>query len=447
MKKKFWLLLSMVVLTVAGFAQGYKLTIKFSHYKPQKVRLAYYYEDKQYLAVDSASQSGSTVVLQGAEPLPGGIYSIILNDVPTYFDVLIDKDNQNFTMKCDVNDPQKTMKISGSEVNAKFFDYQRRMTELNIEQHRLDTLKKYEKDSSKIKEYDSKLSEIDDEYQKALKETVETNKGNILSDMLDCLNAPNNPGNSQLDHVNFSNPALLRTPFFYKVIRAHIARHIEEGQYEIMRQNDLIISKAKANADIYHYVTGYLLTFYRTFFKLGINEVFVRLADKYFLADTVKGLSEENRQMIKEQRDVYNASIPGSEAVNIKVCNTLTGDSLNVLDNIKDKLLLLFWANGCGHCDSAENAIKYYYNGLKKNNITVISVTNDKHSYESLKYNSQQKNFPWIDCCDTKNNSRYREYYYIVSTPVLYIIDRQKIIINKVVGEDRITDIVQKLSE
>ena len=42
------------------------------------------------------------------------------------------------------------MKITGSDVNAKFFDYQRDMTALNIEQARIDTLKKYETDSSKI---------------------------------------------------------------------------------------------------------------------------------------------------------------------------------------------------------------------------------------------------------------------------------------------------------
>ena len=447
MKKFHLTLLLSVLFAVYSAGQGYKLQIKFSHYTPQKVRLAYYFEDKQYLVTDSAQQKGSEVCFEGKTPLPGGIYSVILDSDKNYFDILIDKDNQFFSMKCDTKNPQKTMKIVGSEVNARFFDYQRQMTELNIKQHELDTLKKYETDSSKIEEYDLKLSKIDSDYQATLKKTVEENKGNMLSDMLDCLNATTHPGNEQLEHVNFSNPALIRTPFFYKVIRAHIARHIEDGQYEIMRQNDLIISKALADAAVYHYVSGYLLTFYRTFYKLGINEVFVRLADKYFLSDTVRGLSEENRNMIKEQRDIYAASMSGAKATNIKVLNTITGDSLNILDNIKDKLLLLFWANGCGHCDSAENAIKYYYDKLLKNNISVISVTNDRHSLESLKYNSQKKNFPWTDCCDVNNNSRFREFYYIVSTPILYVIDKKGYILHKTVGEDRITETVQRLSE
>ena len=106
MMKKFWLSLSALLVVTTCFSQGYKLTIKFSHYTPQKVRLAYYYEEKQYLAVDSAPQSGSTVVFEGEHPLPGGIYSVILDGDKNYFDILIDKDNQNFTMKCDTKNPQ-----------------------------------------------------------------------------------------------------------------------------------------------------------------------------------------------------------------------------------------------------------------------------------------------------------------------------------------------------
>lgn len=447
MNYKFWLLFVYFTLSLTSvFSQGYKLTAKFSNYKPQKVTLGYYYEENRYVVIDSAQQSGSTVIFEGEKPLPAGIYCVILTANNEYFDLLIDKDNQNFSMKCDVADIQKTMKITGSEVNSKFFDYQRSMTELMKQQSKIDTLKKYSTDSSEIEKYDVRLSEIDSKYSKLLLDAVEANKGNILSDMLDCMNAYTFPGNEMLNHINFSQPGLLRTPFFFQRIRAHIARHIEEGQYEIMRQNDLIIKKAKANPDVYYYVTGYLLNFYRTFYKLGMNEVFVHIADKYFLPDTVQNLSAENRKMIKDQRDIYYSSIPGADARNIKVCNMKTDDSLQVLDHIKDKLFLLFWANGCGHCDSAENAIKYYYDRLLANGISVISVCNDNHRVEELKRNSEKKNFPWIDCHDTKNNSRYREYYYVVSTPVMYIINKDGVIENKVVGEDRITDACKMFS-
>lgn len=446
MRHKFWLFLVFAFIANICYSQGYNIVVKFSHYTPQKVRLAYYYEDKQYLVVDSAAQSGSVVTFKGDKKLPAGIYSVFLNGDSKYFDVLIDDDNQNFVMKCDCNDIQKTMKVTGSDVNSKFFDYQRRMTDLNIKISKIDTLKKYETDSAKIKQYDEQIAKYDDEYQDILNQTVNANKGTILSDMLDALNARRYSYEEMFDHVNFAQPGLIRTPFFYNIIRVHIAKFIESGAYEIMRQNEKLISLAIANEDVYQYVTGYLLNFYRTFYKVGINEVFVHLADKYFLAKGVRNLPEENRQMIKDQRDIYAASTPGSDAKNIKVRSFRTGDSLQIFDNFQEGLLLLFWANGCGHCDSAENAIKYYYPGLCKNKIKVISVCNDRLSFESMKSNSEKKEFPWIDCCDIDSKSRYREYYYVVSTPILYFINKDKVIVNKFVGENYITEAVQQLS-
>lgn len=216
MNYKFWLLFVYFTLSLTSvFSQGYKLTAKFSNYKPQKVTLGYYYEENRYVVIDSAQQSGSTVIFEGEKPLPAGIYCVILTANNEYFDLLIDKDNQNFSMKCDVADIQKTMKITGSEVNSKFFDYQRSMTELMKQQSKIDTLKKYSTDSSEIEKYDVRLSEIDSKYSKLLLDAVEANKGNILSDMLDCMNAYTFPGNEMLNHINFSQPGLLRTPFFF----------------------------------------------------------------------------------------------------------------------------------------------------------------------------------------------------------------------------------------
>ncbi|MCQ2252060.1 MAG: thioredoxin family protein [Bacteroidales bacterium] len=445
-KRIFTLLIAMLAALSGLSAQGFNITLKFSHYVPQKVRLTYFYEDKQYVQVDSASQSGSTVTFSGDYQLYPGIYSIILDGAKTSFELLIDSLNQNFTMKCDVNDIQKTAKFTGSDMNARFFEYQRAMTSIVREQQELDTARKYHPaDSVRI---DKKLSELDSRITDTWKSSVEANKGTFLADVLNCMKAREFGYDKMFDYVNFAQKGLIRTPFFYNIIRAHIAHHLNrEAHYtEIIRQTDRIMKMAQANLDVNHYVSGYLLNFYRTFYRLGINEVFVHIADKYFLESGDRDLSSENRQMIKTQRDIYAASIPGSDATPIRMCKTITGDSVDVLSNHSGVLFLLFWANGCGHCDSAENALKYYYDKLLQNNVKVISVNNDKHSISSLKSNTEKKNFPWLDVCDTEGNSRYREYYYVCSTPIMYIIDDKNRILNKVVGEAQITEVAERFS-
>jgi len=437
-----------IVLSLSAVGQGYELKVRLADAQPQKVRLAYYYEDKQYLVTDSAPSEKGVYVFRGGENLPAGIYSVILDGSAQYFDLLIDNDNQNFSVKCSASDPQKTMKVTGSDVNAKFYDYQRRMTQLVVQQRDLDTAKKYEKDSAKLEQIDLKLSKIDSQYEQAWRDEVAANPNTIIADMLSGLNATNFPGDSMFHYINFAQSGLLRTPFFYKCVRAHIARHIETNAYEIMRQTDRIIAMSKANIDVYHYVTAYLLNFYRTFYKIGMNEVFVHIADTYFLSDTVKNLPDETRQMIEEQRNIYRSSIVGYDAYDFKARRVGGEDTIDIFDYAGNKpILLMFWANGCGHCDSAENAIKFYYSGLVNKGYQVFTLCNDDFSYESIKANSERKNFPWIDLCDTKNMSRFREYYYVVSTPIMYLIDEKRRIAAKLVGEDRITNALQQLSQ
>lgn len=444
---RFCLSILFGMLTFCGMAQGYEIKVKPSDATPQKVRLAYYYEDKQYLVTDSAPSEKGFYVFRGKELLPPGIYLVILEKSGQMVDILIDNNNQNFVMRFDDKEPQKTMKITGSDVNAEFYNYQRLMTQLITRRNELDTAQKYERDSLKRDRIDVQLSEIDRKYDQAWRDVAQQFPNTILADMLSCLNATTFSGDSMFQFVNFSQTGLLRTPFFYKVIRAHIARHIDDGAHEIMRQTDRLINMTKGNKEIYNYVTWYLLNFYRTFYKLGMNEVFVHIAEKYYLSNP-GGYSDELIKMVENQCDIFRSAMVGYDAHGFSARRVGTDDTINIFDFAGSKpIILMFWSNGCGHCDSAENAIKFYYSGLVKNGYQVYTVCNDNFSYEYIKTNSERKNFPWIDLCDTENLSRYREYYYVVSTPIMYVIDDKRRIAAKLVGEDHITNALQQMSD
>ena len=63
--KKTALLLSAICLIVnVCFAQDFKITAKISKMKPQKATLAYYFEDKQYVAIDSGKIENGSIVFE-----------------------------------------------------------------------------------------------------------------------------------------------------------------------------------------------------------------------------------------------------------------------------------------------------------------------------------------------------------------------------------------------
>lgn len=433
-----FILLILCSLTVKG--GGFKISAKLLNADTGKAFLSYYFEDKRYLVGQGVLPVNGLYVFEGENPLPAGIYSIIAPGNSTWADVIVDKNNQVFSFRADVKDIQKTAKISGSEINSAFFDYQRKMTKLVIQQNELDTAKKLARDSSLIDKIDIGLSEIDQKYDELRRLTIEKYKGEFLADILDCMNATSYPGREMWNHVNLAQDGLIRTPFFYKCIRAHIARNIEKSTSVINSECDFLICSADKNLNVQRYISSYLLNFYQTYYKAGMNEVYVHLAENFFLHDSITDLPQENKKAIETQRNIFRSSMIGAKAEDVKLCNTKNADSCRIVSSSAGKmLLLLLWSNGCGHCDSAENSLKVFYPDLVNQNINVVSVCTDTHSFETLKKYADDKNFPWNNYCDSENHSRFREYYYSVSTPQMYIVDNKGTIIRKIFGEADIT--------
>lgn len=422
---------------------GHKIILKIKNCEAQKVRLAYYYEDKQYLEIDSLKSENGAYIIEGEKKLPKGIYSVILSKNGVSFDLLI-SDNQHFSLKIDANNTQSSAKFDNSIENQNFYSYQKEMSSYLKAQAELDTAKKRSSDSLKIAKIEKDLQILDDKYLNLWQKYANENKGNFFADVLNCMNANGFSGQEMYNHINFKQEGLIRTPFFYKMIRTHIARNIESGVLAINQSNKELIKLCKEKDEVYKYVTAYLLNFYQTFYKIGMNECYIYLAENYFLPAPEKDLAKENRKNIEKQIDIFKSSLVGNKAKNLKLRETKeNGDSINILNFKEEYLFLLFWSKGCGHCDSAENAIKFYYDGITKSNIKVLSVNIDRHDFDYQLRSVKEKEFLWTNLCDTENNSRFREYFYVINSPIMYVIDKKGIINNKFYGEENITKAIE----
>lgn len=104
------------------FAQGYKIECKIDKVETQEIYMAYHLGSKQYLK-DTAQLANGIFTFQGDEPLESGVYLIAVPPQNTYFEILIDKDNQSFRVETEHPDFNANMKVSGSEGNKIFYDY------------------------------------------------------------------------------------------------------------------------------------------------------------------------------------------------------------------------------------------------------------------------------------------------------------------------------------
>ncbi len=53
----------------------------------------------------------------------------------------------------------------------------------------------------------------------------------------------------------------------------------------------------------------------------------------------------------------------------------------------------------------------------------------------------------WINCWDPKRESKFSSLYYVVSTPILFVLNKEKKIVSKLAGDESIIALVNKLIE
>jgi peroxiredoxin len=238
--------------------------------------------------------------------------------------------------------------------------------------------------------------------------------------------------------VDFTETGLIRTPFFHNILYYHIAAHIEKIPNEIILRNNELLDHARTNDTIFNYVGLYLINFYRNFCKTGFNNVYIKVAER--LLTEQKGIFASDTDKInklKESIQFFNASNIGQKAYFFKALS-IQGDSLS-LNDVKSKFkLLFFWNTGCGHCETAANALKEHYSALKNAGCEVFAFAMEVKDLNDWKKKVQKNEYNWINVCDFNIKYLVKEYYYVCNSPQMFVIDENGAIINKLYGEDQI---------
>ncbi|OQX98226.1 MAG: hypothetical protein B6I20_11365 [Bacteroidetes bacterium 4572_117] len=419
----------------ALFGQSYEIKLHINGAENQKAKLAYYLGDKQYVEQTASFNKKGKLIFKGDKQLPTGIYMVILDN--GYFDFLVDKE-QNFSMSSDTSNFIANMKISGSDENKLFFEYQVEVIGLKA---------RFEKIEKKIKLLDKKSDSL--KLLKTQKQNIEDSVGNLWKKIVN--NAPNSYlakvlsafNSRNINNFNLADPEMLRTPVYTNMLRLFIKKNINKITPHIIFETRKLLDSLKPVEANYEYVANYLLNFYNTFYKIGMNEVFVFIADNYFLPEKASWFNKEQLSAINKRRNVLAQSLVGEIAPKL-VLEGSNGEFFSLHQIDAKFTILYFWSSNCGHCTIATKALKNAYAKLQKKNIEVFAVNIDTDSTKWLKY-IEDFDLQWINCQDINAISGFREKYYVYGSPLLFLLDNKKIILSKQNGEVEIQKLIEKL--
>jgi peroxiredoxin len=447
-----FLLIASAAFSQELLAQPFQIKVTLDGLKDTNIYLAHYYGSK-VLRIDSARLNKSGVAtFKNKEVRAKGIYVVYLNK-DKYFDFLVGADQQ-FSIHTSFEPPAKRIFEGAAETEA-FQQYQEFLTGQRSKQQKLQ--KEYEAhknnpDSTKIITADiEKLNNVMESYWE--KKSAEY-PGTFLADFLRSMIYPKQPpfvapANCKnpdslkwvmnynfmvahyWDNFNFAQPGLIRTPLIDGRLDNYFKNTLLLLPDSFLRPTFALIEKAKTNEEMFRYISLQRLNDAITSDVMGMDKLFVEIADRYFLNGKATWLDTAAMAKIAEKVRVTRPNLIGNLAPELRLPDS-EGMYYSLRQMNSKYTILLFWEPNCSHCKkTVPQLYKDLYLLFKDKGVDIYAVCTQNKKEDWMKAISEYKINDWTNVWDPSVTSNFHSLYDIYSTPVIYILDPTKHIIAK----------------
>jgi thiol-disulfide isomerase/thioredoxin len=495
--KKSLTLVSFILFSFLKFsAQGYDIRFNMKGNKDTMMYLVKYVWDQQYVADTCKNIKNGQIQFKGKEPLDKGVYTLVSQGKSIYFDFFVNE-NQKFTISCDNNDIVNTLKATGSKENENFISYIKYITNKNVEFGKFRDQSKGMTKADSSKFINEKIQKMNDDVKKFDSDFMERMKGTYVYDVMnlktekeakDIPKASNGRPDSVyayyyykshfFDGIDFSDDRIIRTPFFDDRVKRYFDNVILQHPDTVIQEIDKVMAKSKQDGLVYNLLLGHFTYKYEQSKIMGFDKVFVHLCDKYIISGKASQVySDETVAKIKERADILRNLLLESKAPELYMIDTTFGKQVMKMgfDTAKtsqsvtdlyyknlDKLtpmfktlymikakytVLVFWSVDCGHCQTEIPKLNEELKELKgKIDFETFSVYT-KEDFEAWRKFVHEKKLEFINVFDPVHLNNLKEKYDIYSTPVIYILDKEKKIKAKRLSAEQVPEMLKMLNK
>jgi peroxiredoxin len=446
------LLFAGVIISGQKSADPCRITLKVKGLKDTTVYLANYFGNK-ILKVDSIklNREGSAT-LSKSKILNEGLYLFYLNE-KNYFEFLMGK-NQQLHIEADFSNSTAN-KFSGAEETIAFHDYQRFLSKQKAKQISISKrLTAIGEKGDSVKILQKQLSDLNDTMEKYWKDNAEKFKGTFLADFYLSMIMPvedelilppetknqdsikwvhhyNFMKNHFWDNFNFGSAGLIRTPIFQEKLDTYFKNIILQMPDSLINPMIQVIEKSKKNEEVYHYVFLYLLNEANQSQIMGMDKSFVVLSEKYILNNPKTWLDTGVVRKVRERVDAVKPNLIGNIAPDLKLPDS-EGNFYSLRQVNAKFTLLYFWEPDCSHCQKTTPILnKDLFQVFKNKGVDIFAVLTQNNKEKWMKAIQEYKIQEWTNVWDPTYSSNFRKLYDVTSTPIIYILDKNKKIMAK----------------
>jgi peroxiredoxin len=439
-------------MAIADLRAGHDIKIQIDNYENDTLLLGYYHWDKQYIKDTIIRNEKNIFRVKGKDNLTAGLYLLIMRPKNSYVQIVIDPEDQKFDIVLDFNLPFETLQFNGSDDNAIFHDY---VTFLGEMRSRAEGITGDEKALSDIDSLvQLKQTILLDEHPKSFAALVI--RTNTEIDVPDYSGTADDVNQQRyeyylkhyFDNTDLTDNRLVYTPFLLSRIERYIKNVVAQLPDSINNALDRILTTPDIDGEIFKLVLVHHINKYANSKFVGMDAIYVHLVEQYYATGQADWIDEESLAKMVADATALKPLLIGKKAPNITVFKR-NGEPFTLHDLKSEYTLIVFWAPDCGHCKKELPKLKALYPGLKDSGLEVVSVCSKlmDDEAECWKYIDENELDSWINVSDKFLRSKFKQKYNIKSTPQVYILDRDKIILTKKIGVDQIPEVLETLKK
>jgi len=466
--KKILLILIALIQYNLSFSQGHEINFKIKHLDDSVVYLARYYGDNKYIKDTIVVNGKESFSVKGTEELPCGIYLIVREKRNAYFEFIVN--DQSFTVISDTTDFIKKTSFIDSPDNTQLYDYFKYAGKLSEKANSVQSeLKRIAADSTENakKKHAKRKSELAGELLMINKDIAQykedfmvnnpTNPMSVVFGMQKEVVIPDSLKNDTSasaernkyqyylkhywDHTDFKSTCVLRTPVFHYKLQRFFDKYVPQHFDSAIVYMDDLIQKTRVNDEIFKYVVNYVTFKWESGKEKRMcwDKVFHHMATNYYMKGECTWTDSIQLAKIESRAKDLTYVLCGNNPINLhmKYYPTPglydTSSTLHELYKVKaDYIIMWFWDSDCGHCKKQTPKLWDMYNKYKKQGLSIeVYAINVEQESKGYKEYLKENKYTWINVQDTGNYSAFRKYYDIYSTPVAYILNKERKLIGK----------------
>jgi thiol-disulfide isomerase/thioredoxin len=441
--------------------KNYKINVQIDGLNDSLVLLANYNGDKQFVADTAFRTKGNNYSFTGSPLLPEGMYFVAGAGKNKLFDFIVPGE-QEFTITGKKDRLPASLEVRNNHENKLFFDYVRFLSEKQKKQINLvEQKKKYGEGTDSSGIVDNQIAMLNEEVKRYITGIIHSNPGSFIAAFLKSMQDPEIPKTPLLpngrpdstftyryykahfwDNIDLSDDRLIRTPFLHNRVDQYLTKLTSPAPDSLIAAIDELFRRAGNNEESFKYLMWYFTIKYESSEIMGYDAIFVHLVDTYYADPKMKWMNLTVKENLIKRAKTLKPILIGKNAPEMILLDTLQ-IPVSLYKIPADYTIIYFWDPDCSHCKKETPMLVDFYKRNKLNyNLEVYAVCMDT-SWKDMKKYIQQNKTNWINVNGFYSMTPdFREMYDVHSSPVMFLLDRDKKIIAKRVLTERMAEIL-----